>query len=70
MKALVYRGPGKQSLEERPTPKLQSPTDGRQPEYVVIPRADTSLHAIPDGTDEDSLEMLSDDLSTGFEFGV
>jgi len=27
MKALVYQGPGKKSIEERPTPKIQSPTD-------------------------------------------
>ncbi len=27
MKALVYEGPGKKSLEERPVPKLGAPTD-------------------------------------------
>ena len=27
MKALVYQGPGKKSLEERPVPKLAAPTD-------------------------------------------
>lgn len=27
MKALVYNGPGKKSLEERPMPQIQSPTD-------------------------------------------
>jgi alcohol dehydrogenase len=27
MKALVYQGPGKKSLEERPKPEIQSPTD-------------------------------------------
>jgi alcohol dehydrogenase len=159
MKALVYRGPGKKSLEERPTPKLQSPTDaivrithtticgtdlhilkgdvptctpgrilghegvgiveaagaavatfrrgdrvliscisacarceycrrgmyshcasggwvlgntidGTQAEYVLIPHADTSLHAIPDGAQGDALVMLSDILPTGFECGV
>ena len=159
MKALVYRGPGKKSLEERPTPKLQSPTDavvritrtticgtdlhilkgdvptctpgrilghegvgvveevgaavatfrrgdrvliscisacarceycrrgmyshcalggwilgntidGTQAEYVLIPHADTSLYAIPDGAEGDILVMLSDILPTGFECGV
>ena len=120
MKALVYRGPGTKSLEERPTPKLQSPTDavvritrtticgtdlhilkgdvptctpgrilgheyshcasggwilgntidGTQAECVLIPHADTSLHAIPDGAEADALVMLSDILPTGFECGV
>ena len=27
MKALVYQGPGKKSLEDRPVPELQSSTD-------------------------------------------
>ena len=27
MKALVYHGPGRKTLEERPMPELQSPTD-------------------------------------------
>ena len=27
MKALVYLGPGRKAVEERPGPKLQSPTD-------------------------------------------
>lgn len=27
MKALVYHGPGRKALEERPMPELQSPTD-------------------------------------------
>ncbi|WP_175936371.1 alcohol dehydrogenase catalytic domain-containing protein, partial [Burkholderia cepacia] len=27
MKALVYHGPGRKALEERPRPELQSPTD-------------------------------------------
>jgi hypothetical protein len=68
MKALVYRGLGKKSLAGRPTPKLQSPTDdGTQAEYVLISRADTSLHAILDGAEGDALVMLSDILPTGFE---
>ncbi|WP_157642428.1 alcohol dehydrogenase catalytic domain-containing protein, partial [Burkholderia ubonensis] len=27
MKALVYQGPGRKALEERPMPELQAPTD-------------------------------------------
>ena len=27
MKALVYHGPGKKTLEDRPVPELQAPTD-------------------------------------------
>jgi alcohol dehydrogenase len=27
MKALVYQGPGKKVLEDRPVPKVKSPTD-------------------------------------------
>ncbi|MBL9215656.1 MAG: zinc-dependent alcohol dehydrogenase family protein [Opitutaceae bacterium] len=45
--------------------------DGTQAEYVRIPHADTSLHPIPAGTDdEEPLVMLSDILPTGFECGV
>jgi alcohol dehydrogenase len=44
--------------------------DGTQAEYVRIPHADTSLHAVPPGVDEDALVMLSDILPTGFECGV
>jgi len=44
--------------------------DGTQAEYVRIPHADTSLHHIPDGLDEEALVMLSDILPTGFECGV
>lgn len=44
--------------------------DGTQAEYVRIPHADTSLHHIPAGMDEDALVMLSDILPTGFECGV
>jgi alcohol dehydrogenase len=44
--------------------------DGTQAEYVRIPHADTSLHAIPADLDEDALVMLSDILPTGFECGV
>ncbi len=44
--------------------------DGTQAEYVRIPFADNSLHAIPAGADEEALVMLSDILPTGFECGV
>jgi alcohol dehydrogenase len=44
--------------------------DGTQADYVRIPHADTSLHHIPDGAQEEALVMLSDVLPTGFECGV
>jgi alcohol dehydrogenase len=44
--------------------------DGTQAEYVRIPYADFSLYAIPAGSDEEALVMLSDILPTGFECGV
>jgi alcohol dehydrogenase len=44
--------------------------DGTQAEYVRIPHADSSLHRVPVGADEDALVMLSDILPTGFECGV
>ena len=44
--------------------------DGTQAEFVRIPHADTSLHKIPQGLDEEALVMLSDILPTGFECGV
>ncbi len=49
---------------------LGNTIDGTQAEYVRIPLADTSLHAVPAGADEDALVMLSDILPTGFECGV
>ena len=49
---------------------LGNTIDGTQAEYVRIPHADTSLHKIPAGADEDALVMLSDILPTGFECGV
>jgi alcohol dehydrogenase len=39
--------------------------DGIQAEYVRIPFADTSLHPVPSGADEDALVMLSGFLPTG-----
>src|SRR5580692_8499309 len=44
--------------------------DGTQAEYTRIPYADNSLYAIPAGSDEEALVMLSDILPTGFECGV
>lgn len=44
--------------------------DGTQASHVRIPHADTSLHPIPAGADEDALVMLSDILPTGYECGV
>jgi alcohol dehydrogenase len=44
--------------------------DGTQAEYVRIPYADTSMHHIPTGSDEEALVMLSDILPTGLEIGV
>lgn len=44
--------------------------DGTQAEYVRIPYADTSLHPIPQGIDDEAMVMLSDILPTGFEIGV
>jgi alcohol dehydrogenase len=44
--------------------------DGTQAEFVRIPHADTSLHPIRQGADEEALVMLSDILPTGFECGV
>lgn len=49
---------------------LGNSIDGTQAEFVRIPYADTSLHHIPDGADEEALVMLSDILPTGFECGV
>ena len=44
--------------------------DGTQAEYVRIPHADSSLHRLPEGADEEALVMLSDIFPTGFECGV
>jgi len=49
---------------------LGNTIDGTQAEFVRIPHADTSLHPIPAGADEEALVMLSDILPTGFECGV
>jgi alcohol dehydrogenase len=49
---------------------LGNEIDGTQAEYVRIPHANTSMYAVPAGTDEEALVMLSDILPTGFECGV
>jgi alcohol dehydrogenase len=49
---------------------LGNTIDGTQAEFVRIPHADTSLHPIPEGADEDAMVMLSDILPTGYECGV
>jgi alcohol dehydrogenase len=49
---------------------LGNTIDGTQAEYVRIPYADTSLHPLPHGADEEAMVMLSDILPTGFECGV
>ena len=49
---------------------LGNAVDGTQAEFVRIPHADTSLHPVPQGADEEALVMLSDILPTGFECGV
>lgn len=49
---------------------LGNKINGTQAEYVRIPFADTSLHPLPAGVDEESIVMFSDVLPTGFETGV
>lgn len=44
--------------------------DGTQAEFVRIPYADTSLYALPAGTDDEAATMLSDIFPTGLECGV
>lgn len=44
--------------------------DGTQAEFVRIPYADTSLHLLPQGIDDEAMVMLSDILPTGMEIGV
>ena len=44
--------------------------DGTQAEYVRVPFADTSLHAIPDGVTDEAALMLSDIIPTAYEVGV
>lgn len=44
--------------------------DGVQAEFACIPCADTSLHRIPAGMDEEAALMLADIIPTGLEVGV
>ncbi|ALE05636.1 alcohol dehydrogenase [Arthrobacter sp. ERGS1:01] len=44
--------------------------DGTQAEYVRVPYADNSLHALPENVSDEQGVMLSDILPTGFEIGV
>jgi len=49
---------------------LGNKIDGTQAESVRIPFADTSLHHLPPGVNEDAVVMFSDVFPTGFETGV
>lgn len=49
---------------------LGNTRDGVQAEFACIPYADSSLHKIPDGMDEEAALMLADILPTGLEVGV
>jgi alcohol dehydrogenase len=49
---------------------LGNTIDGLQAEFACVPHADTSLHHIPDGMDEEAALMLADILPTGLEVGV
>ena len=49
---------------------LGNTIDGTQADYVRIPLADTSLHAVPPGADSEAMVLLSDVLPTGYECGV
>ncbi|OLL80819.1 Threonine dehydrogenase [Pseudonocardia sp. Ae168_Ps1] len=44
--------------------------DGTQAEYVRVPFADTSLHAVPEGVTDEQAIFLADSLPTGYEVGV
>lgn len=44
--------------------------DGTQAEFVRVPFADTSLHAIPDSVSDEAALMLSDITPTAYEVGV
>jgi len=44
--------------------------DGTQAEYVRVPFADTSTHAVPAGVSDEEVLMLADILPTGYEVGV
>lgn len=44
--------------------------DGTQAQYVRVPFAENSLHALPAGVSDEAGLMLSDIMPTGFELGV
>jgi len=44
--------------------------DGTQAEYLRVPFADTSTHAVPAGVSDEQILMLADILPTGYEVGV
>jgi alcohol dehydrogenase len=50
--------------------RLGHTLDGTQAEYVRIPHAEGSLHALPKDADEEACVLLSDIFPTGFECGV
>ncbi|KAH9921918.1 chaperonin 10-like protein [Amylocystis lapponica] len=49
---------------------LGNTIDGTQAEFVRIPHANSSLHAVPPGVDERALVMISDILPTALECGT
>ena len=44
--------------------------DGTQAEYVRVPFAETSVHRVPEGLDDEDVLFLTDALPTGFEIGI
>jgi alcohol dehydrogenase len=44
--------------------------DGVQAEYARVPFAETSVHPIPEGVEDDQVIFLADILPTGYEMGV
>jgi len=44
--------------------------DGTQAEYVRVPFADTSTHAVPAGVSDEQVLMVADILPTGYEVGT
>lgn len=44
--------------------------DGSQAEYVRVPFADNSTHAVPDGVSDEQMVMLADILPTSYEVGA
>ena len=50
--------------------RIGNTRDGVQAQFACIPFADSSLHKIPAGMDEEAALMLADILPTGLEVGV